>query len=58
MKRRYEVTYYEYGLTRRMSCKFFTAIAAMIYYLYVSCKHGAMSYTRIFELKQNYERAV
>jgi hypothetical protein len=40
MKRRYEVAYYECGLTRRISRKFFTALFAYLYKGYVEYKLG------------------
>ena len=51
MKRKYEVAYYEHGLTKRISRKFFTALAAISYFLYAAWKHGKMSYTTIYEIK-------
>lgn len=48
--KRYEVTYYEDGLTIRRSRKFFTAFATLICYAMAMLIHGKESYPRIYEL--------
>lgn len=50
MNRRFEVTYYEYGLTNRIRRKFFTAFATLIYFTLVNLIHGKECYARIYEL--------
>lgn len=40
MKRRYEVAYYECGLTKRISRKFFTALVAYLYKGWLEYKVG------------------
>jgi hypothetical protein len=48
---KYEVTYYEDGLTIQKSRKFFTAIATLICYCLVILTNGVECYARIYELK-------
>lgn len=40
MKRRYEVVYYEYGLTRMMKKKFYTLFGALFFKVYIEYKYG------------------
>jgi hypothetical protein len=49
MKRKYEVAYYEYGLTKRISRKFFTALAAYLYKGWLEYKLGEMAKAEVIE---------
>ena len=53
MKRKYEVSYYEYGLTVRKKKKFFLAISALICFLWAEITYGYESYARIDEYDFN-----
>ena len=53
MKRKYEVSYYEYGLTVRKTKKFFLAISALICFLWAEITYGYESYARIDEYDFN-----
>ena len=53
MKRKYEVSYYEYGLTVRKKKKFFLAISALIYSFWAKLNYGYESYVRIYEYDFN-----
>lgn len=53
MKRRYEVSYYEYGLTLRKKKMFFFGISALIYSFWVKMMYGYESYVRIYEYNFN-----
>lgn len=48
---RYQVSYYEYALTNRIHRKFFSGIAAGIFYWIVRLKFGHEAYVRFYELK-------
>lgn len=50
MKRKYEVAYYECGLTRRISRKFFTALVAYLYKGYIEYKLGDFGKVEIMEI--------
>lgn len=51
MKRKYEVAYYEYGLTRLKSKRFFLFTAACIYKMYLDRKYNKSAYAVIRELR-------
>lgn len=53
MKRRYEVSYYEYGLTLRKTKKFFFGFSALIYSLWIKIIYGYESYVRLYEYEDN-----
>lgn len=48
---RYQVSYYEYALTNRIHRKFFSGIAASIFYWIVQLKFGRGALVRFYELK-------
>lgn len=48
---RYQVSYYEYALTNRIHRKFFSGIAASIFYWIVRLKFGREALVRFYELK-------
>lgn len=43
MKRRYEVSYYEYGLTKMLRKRFFLKISAYIYRMWLDYKYQISS---------------
>ena len=49
MKRKYEVVYYEHGLTKVNRKRFFTLVAAFFYAQYIEHKHGKNAMTTIGE---------
>lgn len=48
MRTMYEVRWYEFNLTEQCSRKFFTALGAEIFKLYLECVKGAIA--KIYEL--------
>ena len=53
MIRRYEVSYYEYGLTLRKTKKFFFGFSALIYSLWIKIIYGYESYVRLYEYEDD-----
>ena len=49
MKRKYEVTYYECGLTVRISRKFFSRLVAYLYKGWLEYKVGEYGYIELIE---------
>lgn len=49
MKRKYEVAYYECGLTRRINRKFFTALIAYLYKGWLEYKLGETANVEVIE---------
>lgn len=49
MKKKYEVSYYEYGLTRRMTKRFFFGLPALIFTAWVKFVYGYECYAKMFE---------
>lgn len=49
MKKKYEVSYYEYGLTRRMTKRFFFGLSAFIFTVWVKIVYGYECYVKIYE---------
>ena len=50
MKRKYEVTYYEYGLTKKKRKRFFTLLMALLFKLKCDREFKGNAYARIAEL--------
>ena len=50
MKRKYKVTYYEYGLTRRRSRKFFLLFSACFFRAMLECTYGDLAKVTIEEI--------
>lgn len=50
MKRKYEVTYYEYGLTKKKRKRFFTFLMACIFKFKLDKQFAKNAYARIAEL--------
>ena len=50
MKRKYEVTYYEYGLTKKKRKRFFTFLMACIFKFQLDRQFNKNAYARISEL--------
>ena len=50
MKRKYEVTYYEYGLTKKKRKRFFTLLMALIFKMKLDREFQRNAYARIAEL--------
>lgn len=50
MKRKYEVSYYEYGLTNRTAKKFFCELTAYLYKGYLEYKFKDYAKVRVKEL--------
>lgn len=51
MKRRYEVVYYEYGLTKMMRKKFYTLFGALFFRVYVEYKYGRNTLAVVGEIE-------
>lgn len=51
MKRRYEVVYYEYGLTRMMKKGFYTLFGALFFRAYIEHKYGRNALAIIKEIE-------
>lgn len=49
MKRNYEVAYYECGLTKRISRKFFIRLIAYLYMGWLEYKFGEMANVEVIE---------
>lgn len=49
MKKKYEVSYYEYGLTRRMTKRFFFGLSALIYSAWVKMRYGYECYATVYK---------
>lgn len=47
--KQFQVTYYEYGLTKMVCRNFFTELAAHIYAAYIRRTHGKESYVKVYE---------
>lgn len=56
MKRRYEVAYYEYGLTNRKRRRFFWGFIALLFMSWVKIKYGYESYVRLYEYELTEEK--
>ena len=50
MKRKYEVTYYEYGLTKRKRKRFFSFIMACLFKLRLDRQFDKNAYARVAEI--------
>lgn len=50
MIKRFEVTYYEYGLTNTITRQFYTEFAALICHLWARAKYGHDAYVRTRQL--------
>ena len=50
MKRNYDVSYYEYGLTILKSRRFFFLLPALIFKLIIDCRYGKNAYARLREI--------
>ena len=50
MRRKYKVTYYEYGLTRRKSRKFFLLFSACFFRAMLECTYGDLAKVTIEEI--------
>lgn len=50
MKRRFEVTYYEYGLTRRKKKRFFFELTAYLWKAWIECNCKDFSCVEIKEV--------
>lgn len=55
MKRKYEVSYYEYGLTERITERFFLGFSALLFAAWARYRHGYESYVKIYEYEYEYE---
>ena len=53
MRRKYKVTYYEYGLTRRKSRKFFLLFSALFWRALLEYRHGDLAKVTIEEIDDN-----
>lgn len=50
MRRNYDVSYYEYGLTIQKSRRFFFLLPALIFKLIIDCRYGRSAYARLREI--------
>ena len=50
MKRKYEVTYYEYGLTKKKRKRFFTLLMALLFKMKLDREIKGNAYARIAKL--------
>ena len=53
MKRRYEVVYYEYGMTRMMKKKFYTLFGALFFREYIEYNYGRNALAIVREIEHD-----
>lgn len=49
IRKRFEVSFYEYGLTKRITKKFYFGMSALLYSSWVKIIYGYECYARIYE---------